>query len=233
MGRMRFAVVLLLGACGPSEVTPAENVGGAGNGETFESDPYAVKRVRLEQTTGENKLVPSLSLACSDANGTKENSWYRIFALKDFGVDKPFQVNRVNFGVQTAIGEQRVKVSIGTYAGPAGSVELDTSKIDMLGLTTIAVPEAKLEMMQANFPGIIVAPDTNLIVEIKSEGRGDGAYFYLLLRGRDGQPRSDARLPALARLQHGIACDDVRTRLLADASSDLGFGRVLVTIAAE
>jgi hypothetical protein len=178
MGRSRFALLILLGACGPSEVTP-DNVGGAGNGESFESDPYSVKRVRLEQTTGENALTPSLSLACSDVNGTKENSWYRIFALKDFGVDKPFQVNRVNFGVQTAIGDQRVKVSIGTYAGAAGSVELDTSKIDMLGLTTIAVPEAKLEMMQANFPGIFVPADANLIVEIKSEGRGDGAYFYL------------------------------------------------------
>src|SRR5688572_3679533 len=156
MGRSRYFVLIALAACGPSEVTTNDNVSGAGNGESFESDPYAVKRVRLEQTTGENALVPSLSLACSDANGTKENSWYRIFALKDFGVDKPFQVNRVNFGVQTAIGDQRVKVSIGTYAGAAGSVELDTSKIDLLGLTTIAVPEAKLEMMQANFPGIFV-----------------------------------------------------------------------------
>jgi hypothetical protein len=180
MGRCRFAVLLLLGACGPSEVAqPTDNVGGAGTGESFESDPFTVKRVRLEQTTGDNNVKASLSLACSDANGTTENSWYRIFALKDFGVDKAFQVNRVNFGVQTAIGDQRVKVSIGTYAGPAGSVEIDTSKIDMLGLTTIAVPEGKLEMMQATFPGIMVPADSNLIVEIKTEGRGDGAYFYL------------------------------------------------------
>ncbi|HUS28989.1 MAG TPA: hypothetical protein VMZ53_10770 [Kofleriaceae bacterium] len=177
---MRFAVLVVLAACGPTEVTsPTDNLGGAGTGESFESDPYPVKRVRLEQTTGDNTLVAGLSLACSDPNGTKENSWYRIFALKDFGVDKPFQVNRVNFGVQTAIGEQRVKVSIGTYAGNAGSVELDTSKIDMLGLTTIAVPEGKLEMMQASFPSIAVPADANLVVEIKTEGRGDGAFFYL------------------------------------------------------
>lgn len=180
MDRLRYALLLVLGACGPSEVAqPTDNVGGAGTGESFESDPYPVKRVRLEQTSGDNAISAGLSLACSDPNGTKENSWYRIFALKDFGVDRPFQVNRVNFGVQTAIGDQRLKVSIGTYAGAAGSVEIDTTKIDMLGLTTIAVPEGKLEMMQASFPGIMVPADGNLIVEIKTEGRGDGAFFYL------------------------------------------------------
>jgi hypothetical protein len=178
MGRSWFAVMLLVGACGPSEVT-TDSIGGAGNGESFQTDPYPVKRVRLEQTTGDNTIAPSLSLACSDPNGTKENSWYRLFKLAEFGIDKPFAVNRVNFGVQTALGDQRVKVSIGTYAGAAGSVELDPAKIDVIGLTTIAVPEGKLQMLQANFPSIMVAPDANLVVEVKTEGRGDGAYFYL------------------------------------------------------
>src|SRR5690606_19916511 len=80
---------------------------------------------------------------------------------------------------QTAIGEQRVKVGIGTYAGNAGAVELDPSKIDLLGLTTIAVPEGKAFMAQATFPGIEVPAGSNLVVEIKSEGRSEGAYFYI------------------------------------------------------
>ena len=178
MGRLAFAVVLLVGACGPTDVT-SDSTGGAGNGENFQPDPYPVKRVRLEQTTGDNQIVQSLSLACSDPNGTKENSWYRMFKLSDFGVDKPFTVNRVNFGVQTAIGDQRVKISIGTYAGAAGSVELDPAKIDVIGLTTIPVPEGKLQTLQANLPSIVVAPNANLVVEVKTEGRGDGAFFYL------------------------------------------------------
>jgi len=175
MGRFAFCVVLV--ACGPSEVMEPPSAGG---GESFDtpSDPYGVVRTRLEQTT-DNTIAPAMSLACSDYNGTKENSWYRVFSLKQFGVVGPFTVHRVNFGVQTAIGEQRVKVSIGTYAGDAGAVELDPAKIDVLGLTTIGVPEGKNELMQAAFPAIEVPADSNLVVEIKTEGWGDGRYFYL------------------------------------------------------
>lgn len=178
MGRLRLAVLLVLVACGPTEVTSADLGTGGGAGESFD-EPYDVKRVRLEQTQGDNTIATGLSLACSDQTGTKENSWYRMFALPEFGVDKPFVVNRVNFGVQTAIGEQRVKVSIGTYAGPAGAVELDPSKLDVLGLTTISVPEGKQQMLQANFPAIVVPADANLIVEVKTEGIAEGAFFYL------------------------------------------------------
>src|SRR5881394_681927 len=111
MGRLLVVLPLVLAACGPEE---PETDPGAGAGESFDN-PYDVKRVRLEQTQGDNAIAAGLSLACSDLNGTKENSWYRMFALPEYGVDKPFAVNRVNFGVQTSIGKQRVKVSIGTY----------------------------------------------------------------------------------------------------------------------
>jgi hypothetical protein len=180
MGRLLFVVPLVLVACGPEEPIDVDLGSGAGAGESFDDPAYDVKRVRLEQTQGDNAIAAGLSLACSDLNGTKENSWYRMFALPEYGVDKPFVVNRVNFGVQTAIGAQRVKVSIGTYAGPAGAVQLDTKNIDILGLTTLTVPEGKQQMLQANFPSIAVPADANLIVEVMSEGKGEeGAFFYL------------------------------------------------------
>lgn len=178
MGRLLVVVPLVLVACGPEEPTTDVDLG-AGAGESFDNPSYDVKRVRLEQTQGDNAIAGGLSLACSDLAGTKENSWYRMFALPEFGVDKPFVVNRVNFGVQTAIGAQRVKVSIGTYAGPSGAVQLDVKKIDMLGMTTISVPEGKQQMLQANFPSIAVPADANLIVEVKSEGIAENAFFYL------------------------------------------------------
>jgi len=131
------------------------------------------------QQTDDMTIASHLSLACSDPNGTTENSWYRIFPLTDMGVDKPFTVHRVNFGVQTAIGDQRVKVSIGAYAGHPGSVELDPAKIDVLALTTIPVPAGTGQQLQANFPAITVPQSANLIVEIRSEGYTDGRYFYL------------------------------------------------------
>jgi hypothetical protein len=175
MGASRAVFCMVLVACAPT--ADPTDLGGAGAGESFDT-PYEVERVRLEQTEG-NDIAPALSLACSDASGTKDNSWYRVFRLADFGIGGPLTVYRVNFGVQTAIGEQRVKVAIGTYAGHAGDVELDTTKIDVLGLTTIDVPEGKAYMAQANFAGIVVPAGSNLIAEVRTEGRGDGTYFYV------------------------------------------------------
>src|SRR5262245_27319000 len=109
MGSLRWLSCVLLVACGPQFDEPT--IGSGDTGESFDPPPYEVTRVRLEQT-GDATISPELSLACSDANGTKENSWYRMFPLQDMGVDNAFTVYRVNFGVQTAIGNQRVKVSI-------------------------------------------------------------------------------------------------------------------------
>ena len=164
----------LLAACGPTEIETT-----LGGGESFDN-PYDVVRTQIAQSD-DVTIAPQLSVACSDVNGTSENSWYRLFALGDYGVVGKLSINRVNFGVQTVIGyDQRVKVSIGTYAGAVGSVELDPTKIDVLGLTTIPVPEGSDgQMLQANFPAIEVSEGGNLVVEIKTEGFTDGRFFYL------------------------------------------------------
>lgn len=186
LGRLAYCLVLVA-ACGPTE---PDAVPGSGAGESFDSSS-SPERVRLQETD-DTEVAPSLSLACSDAAGTKENSWYRMFRLADFGIDNALTVYRVNFGVQTAIGEQRVKVSIGTYAGNAGAVELDTTKIDVLGLTTINVPEGKAFIAQAQFPGIVIPAGSNLVVEVKTEGR-DGSFFYL------GSTKSAEMIPGYLR----------------------------------
>jgi hypothetical protein len=176
MGMFRAALLLgLLAGCAPTDPTASEDTGGVG--ENF-SNPYPESRVRLEQTSSSD-ISPSLSLACSDSSGTKENSWYRIFQLSDFGIDGVFTVNRVNFGVQTVIGEQRVKVSIGTYAGPYGSVELDLTKVDVLAMTTVHLRDGKAFDAQANFAGVQIPAGANLIVEVRSEGIAKGGFFYL------------------------------------------------------
>jgi hypothetical protein len=189
----------------------------AGGDESFEPPPYDVTRTWLAQTE-DNTIAPQLSLACSDGNGTKDNSWYRIFPLADMGVDKALTVYRVNFGVQTAIGDQRVKVSIGTYAGQLGSVVLDPDKIDWLGLTTIPVPEGSSQMLQANFPAIAIPQSANLIVEIKSEGYADGRFFYL------GATRSTETIPGYLRAPTcGVASPTM--------TSGLGYSQTHVIIA--
>jgi hypothetical protein len=177
MGFLRWCCVgALLAACSETEAPPTT---GSGGGESFEDNPYDVTRTQLIQTD-DMTVADQLSIACSDVTGTEENSWYRVFGLYEMGVDRPFTVHRVNFGVQTAIGDNRVKVSIGTYNAALGAVQLDPAKIDMLGMTTIPVsPDADGQILQANFPAITVPGGSNLIVEIKSEGLKDGRFFYL------------------------------------------------------
>lgn len=213
MGRLRWLSCLLLVACGPTEVTEEVTPPPLG-GESFDPPPYDVTRTQLAQTA-DMAIAPQLSLACSDASGTKENSWYRMFPLAALGVDKPFTIYRVNFGVQTAIGDQRVKVSIGTYAGDAGSVELDPTKIDVLGLTTIPVREGPSQMLQANFPAITVPQSANLIVEIKSEGGGDGRYFYL------GATRGAETIPGYLRAPTCNVANPVMTSALGYSQTHL------------
>jgi hypothetical protein len=175
MGSLRWCWIVALAACSQTEMTPVVETGG----ESFDDPPYDVTRKQLVQTD-DMTVTQQLSIACSDVTGTEENSWYRLFPLADMGVDRAFTVYRVNFGVQTAIGDQRVKVSIGTYAGSIGSVQLDLAKIDMLGMTTIPIPDSSNgQILQANFPAISVPVGSNLIVEIRSEGLKDGRFFYL------------------------------------------------------
>lgn len=167
---------MAVGCTGTNVVTPT----GADN-ENFDPPPFQGTATRISQTD-DTTIGSALSIACAEGGGTLENSWYRVFSLRDYGMLTPFTVNRVNFGVQTAVGEQRVKVSIGTYAGDAGSEQLDVTKIDTLAMTTIPVfPTTEGEILQANFPAVEVPFDANLVVEVRTEGHSatNGTYFYL------------------------------------------------------
>lgn len=201
-------------ACGTTDVDLETSIGGAGASESFDPPPFDVTRVQLTQTE-DMTVAPNLSLACSDSRGSNENSWYRIFPLDDMGVDGAFTVHRVNFGVQTAIGDQRVKVSIGTYAGHPGSVELDPTKIDVLGLTTIPVPEGDLQVLQANFPAVEIPRGGNLIVEINSEGYVDGRYFYL------GATKSPETIPGYLRAPTCNVANPLMTHALGYSQTHL------------
>ena len=145
--------------------------------------------VRLTQTD-DTTVGTALSLACADSNGTYENSWYRVFPLVDDGIREPFYINRVNFGVQTAVGKQRVKVSVGTYAGDAGAEQLQLGLIDVLGLTTVEVdPVSTRDRRRA--PGQLRRSSDP--VRLQAGRRGEDRRLQLdqrqlLLSGRDESP---------------------------------------------
>ena len=173
MGSLRW--LLVVAACGPTSVPGASD---PSLGEDFSSSGVAA--ARLEQTL-DGTIADSLSLACSDANGTTENSWYRVFSLRDAGiVDRIFEVNRVNFAVQTAYGQQRVQVSVGIYGGDPGAPTLDLSKIEMLAMTAVTVPPTtKGENLQATFAAAAIPANSNLIVEVHTPTHSQLGYFYV------------------------------------------------------
>ena len=147
-------------------------------GEDFSSTGIAA--TRLQQTL-DGTIADSLSLACSDANGTTENSWYRVFSLRDAGiVDRIFVVNRVNFAVQNAYGQQRVQVSIGIYGGDLGAPTLDLTKIEMLAMTAVDVlPTTKGENLQAAFAATELPANSNVVVEVHTPTHPQPGYFYV------------------------------------------------------
>ena len=176
MGPSRVLVFLV--ACNTTNiVAPIEDQG---------PEPIDALAYRLTQTD-DNIVGDNLAVACADGHGTLDNTWYRVFSLRDQRLLKPFVVNRVNFGVQAALGTNRVQVSIGTYAGDAGVEQLDLTKIDTLAMTTIPIHRTETaEVVQANFAQVEIPGGTNLIVEIRSEGhhelikpQAEPAYFYL------------------------------------------------------
>ena len=95
---------------------------------------------------------------------------------------------------------------------------LEPDKIDVLGLTTIPVLAGPSQMLQANFPGIEVPQGANLIVEIRSEGTGDGRFFYL------GATRGAETIPGYLRAPTCKTPNPVMT-------SALGFSQTHVIIA--
>ena len=193
MGSLRVVVLFLAVGC-----TNANNIVTPNTGTDDENLDPAVGEgtpVRLSQTD-DTTIGTALSVACADGTGTEENSWYRVFPLIDEGIRGTFYVNRVNFGVQAAVGDQRVKVSLGTYSGDAGVEQLDPTLIDVLAMTTIPIePTTVGEELQANFAAVQIPYGSKLVVEVLTEGHSasNGSFFYL------GATKSPETIPGYLR----------------------------------
>jgi hypothetical protein len=207
MGPLRVVVIVLAGCTATNIVAPPE--GDQGPQPTGDATPH-----RLAQTD-DSTVGDGLSVACADTQGTLDNSWYRVFSLRDQRMLKPFTVSRVNFGVQTATGVGRVKVSIGTYAGDAGVEQLDLAKVDTLAMTTVPIwPTTTGEVAQANFAAVDVPGGANLVVEIHAEAV-PGGYFYL------GATESTESVPGYLRAPACSIADPLMTSALGYLTSHL------------
>ena len=134
-------LVLLLGACATAS---REDVvggrpdggppGGGGSGKDasvipppdaapLPDAPPGQQQVTLEQTNN-NTLASGATVACSSSIGgipiaTRDNSWYRVFKLTDYGITGAFTLQRITFYTDYAYAgsgtSQPASLKIGTW----------------------------------------------------------------------------------------------------------------------
>jgi hypothetical protein len=138
----------------------------------------------LKQTTNTTPVAAD-SVACANQStgATKENSWYRVFPLSDFGITGPFHVTNVTFWVQSAAagsgGMQAAQLKLGNYTGTVGNSTIDLSKVTALNAANIQIPDGNLTMVATPLKADLPAGG-NLIVEIFSpDGEAANNSFYL------------------------------------------------------
>jgi hypothetical protein len=156
--------------------------------------PPNMQQVTLSQTN-DNTLAAGKAIACSSRDpifnlpvGTRDNSWYRVFKLSDYGINGAFQLQRVTFWTDYAYAgtgtTQPATIKVGTYSGTLEADTLDTTKITSLATQAVTIPDADSANgadppIDTNISATVPA-GSNLIVEIAlPDGYNDGNFFYL------------------------------------------------------
>jgi hypothetical protein len=131
--------------------------------------------VLLVQTTSEQILAQN-SIACveQDADGNavqnRQNSYYRVFELADFGVTGGLDVNSVRFGVESAVSPETVQpatVIVYTLAGGelllANLTEIGRAAVSVSDQTqgVIDVPVTATAPAGATLVAEVLIPDSN------------------------------------------------------------------------
>jgi len=186
-------IVALTGACAQahqegfntrpdSGVHVVDSSGGGGDGNNQQIDapmqhidaPMQGGTQTLSETTSNTDT--QIGIACGPTAGgyTLKNSFYRVFALSEYGVTGTFHVQAVDFGVSGPAGNPPIKVSVGTYNGTTGGQTLTTSGITLATNATInpaSTDTTEHVPLTADITG-------NLIVEIDQTADGTTANGY-------------------------------------------------------
>jgi hypothetical protein len=143
--------------------------------------PPTTQTITLSQSS--STTITSLnSVACSDTTFgyTRENSFYRVFRLTDFGVNTAFTANRVDVAVEEAtagIGStQPIQVRLYTLTGT-----FILPNLTAIAGQTVTVPNsASLTVMQVTLspPGVAAAGSTIVAEILSPDGSAAGNVFY-------------------------------------------------------
>src|SRR5688572_28550280 len=137
--------------------------GGGGSGSGKDADiipppdaaplpdaPAGQQQVTLSQTT-DNTMAVGKAIACSSSLlgvpiGTRDNSWYRVFKLADYGVTSQFNLQRITFYSDYAYGgtgvTQPATLKIGTYSGTLDGDTIATASITAMTTVPVTIPDA-------------------------------------------------------------------------------------------
>ena len=121
------------------------------------------------------EIVAGVALACSPDQGvtTTENSYFRVFALEDFGIVSAFTVSSVTFGIEALRGgATTITVNLYTLEG-----EFLRENLTLISSSTEAIEPTQIALYTMEVEGTAPAGST-LVVEIAApDTRNQGAFF--------------------------------------------------------
>ena len=120
----------------------------------------------LSQTTDDIIAIGHFR-ACMrvDNDNTFENSWYRVFPLRDFGIQSDFRVTTVKFAIEKSTAATDVRVNLGVYTGTLG-LTLDTTKITPVATKVVTLPQISVGDIRDVPFDALMPPGANVIVEV-------------------------------------------------------------------
>ncbi len=143
-------------------------------------DAPAQQTITLQQMTSTAIVAGSPSCNVTATGVTRENSYYRVFRLSDFGVIRPFTAQRVDFGVEEAnsgVGTtQAVQVRLHTLNGA-----LLTANLTPIAGQTVTVNDGTSVVLPvALSPAPVIQPSATLVVEVNvPDGMAAGNVFFI------------------------------------------------------
>jgi hypothetical protein len=155
--------------------------------------PPGMQQVTLSQTN-DTTMAVGASIACATSFlgqtlYTRDNSWYRVFRLSDYGITGAFNLQRVTFYTDYAYGgtgvTQPATLKIGTYAGTVDADTLAVGSITQIASQAITIPDADSAdgvdpPVVTDFTNVTIPAGANLIVELAlPDGSGDGNFYYI------------------------------------------------------
>lgn len=162
------------------------DTGGGDRGPTIDSPPAPGEQKLVETTSMTDE---ELGIACGPNDGvstyTLRNSYYRVFALTDYGISGDFHVTDINFVVSTSAGNIPLKVSVGTYSGTLGGNTLVKANIASLNSMMINVTDGDTSEdvpLTADIPA-----GGNVAVEIDQATAGNDTNNYEFYIGANGE----------------------------------------------